>query len=182
MSYTEYTINVRRLNCATLRADSPDLPDAGYPDLATYAETREKESADVVRINPAAMYTVGQSCTYIGDGSNYNYYTMRSVFRFLKPAAVKAGAKIEYAELKFFKISWYQCMAQTIYVMNGQPDYPSVPPEASDFNMNNYSGDGGSIILEGGGANYGWKTIELNSTGLGSVSYTHLTLPTTPYV
>lgn len=35
----------------------------------------------------------------------------------------------------------------TIIVQNGQPTYPHYPPEASDYNKENYSGNGGSILI-----------------------------------
>ena len=63
-------------------------------------------------------------------------------------------------------------------IQNGQPIYPHNPPEVGDYDMTNYSGNGGELesseITE-----YAWNTIVLNETGISWINcggYTKLCL------
>ena len=145
--------NIEPRLSATVASSSSD----GYISVtnATYATARS-----------AASGTVDSTGTSIWIGQTTNYTIYRS-YLFFDTSFLPDDAVIYSAKIKIYGYDYSDGM--TIQVQNGQPTYPHDPLVDTDYNMANYSGNGGSMTTTVHG-NLTWYTIDLNSTGIGWIN------------
>ena len=167
MAYHEVTIQSYKYFNARYSNSSSELLDESYPNDAAYLATRNAESATTF-IKDTTFLLIGQNCSYGEAGGTYRYSTHRTTLHFRNSLNIKAGAPIEYALLQIYKVDYAGRLSATYVVTNGQPEYPHIPPVSSDYNISNYSGNGGEIELSTGS---GWKNILLNSTGRSWINF-----------
>jgi hypothetical protein len=171
MAYKEFNVSSdwENNNARLDNRSDPAISGGDYPSEAEYLLVRDADEAypgDVLYGN----MRVGQRCTYITGDDVYYYHTHRCSLYFPNTylgQKIKVGAPIESAYLKFFMIvesNVNPSQEFDIVVQNGQPTYPHSPPVCADYDLDNMSGDGGSLdgILA---SDYGWKEIALNEDG-----------------
>jgi len=91
------------------------------------------------------------------------YYIARGAVSF-DCSTIPADALIINAYLKCY--AYGNAIPITVLIKNGQPTYPSLEPVAADYNIANYSGNGGEgVIPDAGGTIVGFN-IDFNSLGI----------------
>jgi len=117
-------------------------------------------NADSMQTN-VSYGTVGQMK---GDGSPR--YTVMRMYPIFDLSAIPAGSTILQAELFFAPSSNSVEKSTDMVLQNGQPTYPHNPAVIGDYDKSNYSGDGGSIELQGKSYQTYYSFL-LNATGEG---------------
>jgi hypothetical protein len=99
-------------------------------------------------VRTASSGTVDSTGTYISigqkTGAGSTYYIYRG-FVFFNTSALPSNAYLDSATLSLYKKDDYSTTDFDITVQNGQPTYPHNPMQSSDYNKNNYAGNGGSL-------------------------------------
>jgi len=118
---------------------------------------------------------VGQNLSSwtVGGVTYYNYIIMRG-FLFFDTSALPDNAIISSATLKLYGQYDQTPVDFNLTIVNGQPNRPTDPLQLSDFNINNYSGNGGTLGTFGWNT-AGYNTINLSSEGLGWINKTGTT-------
>ncbi|MBE3120757.1 MAG: hypothetical protein IMZ53_14075, partial [Thermoplasmata archaeon] len=73
---------------------------------------------------------------------DYNIYRG---FVFFNTSTLPANAYLDSATLSLYKKDDYSTTDFAITIQNGQPTYPHNPMQSSDYNKNDYSGNGGAL-------------------------------------
>jgi len=115
--------------------------------------------------NGAYVSWIGQNYT-----SDNQYEVFRS-FLYFNTASIPDDATIYLAELSLWGFSDHSATDFNIVIQSGMPTYPRRPAVESDYNKNNYSGNGGSIGTSGFSAG-GWNFLLPSSAGLAWISKT----------
>ena len=128
---------------------------------ANYFTAHDADSANKTITHDAI--NVGQ----IYSGSPYYlYYVYRGVLAF-NTSSLDDNALIVSA---YLTLNTNNPIGRKIYLKSGIPTYPHIPAEAGDYDIDHYSGDGGSCIL-----NTGNQILNLTSVGLSWISQIGLT-------
>jgi hypothetical protein len=101
-------------------------------------------------VQTASSGTVSSSGTYITIGQNKvanfppTFYIYRG-FVFFNTSALPSNAYLDNATLSLYKKNDYSTTDFDITIQNGQPTYPHNPMQSTDYNKNDYSGNGGAL-------------------------------------
>lgn len=99
-------------------------------------------------VRTASSGTVNGPGTYISigqkTGGGSTYYIYRG-FVFFNTSTLPSNAYLDSATLSLYKKDDYSTTDFDITIQNGQPTYPHDPMQSSDYNRNNYAGNGGSL-------------------------------------
>jgi hypothetical protein len=102
-------------------------------------------------VRTASSGTVSSSGAYITIGQRKQpglpistYYINRG-FVFFNTSALPSNAFLDNATLSLYKKDDYSTIDFDITIQNGQPTYPHNPMQSSDYNKNDYSGNGGTL-------------------------------------
>ena len=116
--------------------------------------------ADSMQTN-VSYGVVGQA-----KGNGSPRYTVMRLYPIFDTSVISAGATILQAELFFASSSNSVEKSTDMVVQNGQPTYPHNPAVIGDYDKDHYSGDGGSIELQGKSTDTYYSFL-LNATGEG---------------
>ena len=159
-----------------------DLNDMGFPVVIDPTLTIESLNSDGYIYNSSSDYntvwnattgTISSSATYITVGQKKisgfpsNYYIYRG-FLIFNTTELPDNAYVYNATVSLYKKDDASTTDFFLTLQNGQPDYPHNPLETSDYNKNNYSGNGGGFnttsFVNGRNnitlTNYSWLTRE----------------------
>lgn len=130
-------------------------------------------------VHDAASGTVVDTSENIYIGQTYNgmsgVYTIYRGFVFFDTSALPDNAIITEATLSVYGYQDFSTGSDfSLTIQNGQPDYPNDPLKGSDYNYQNYQGDGGSLSTSDYKTTV-YNDISLNSTGLSWINTTGVT-------
>ncbi len=125
-------------------------------------------------IQTASSGSVNSTRTYISIGQWKTglpvTYSIYRGFVFFNTSALPSNAYLDNATLSLYKKDDYSSTDFDITIQNGQPIYPHTPMQSSDYNKNDYSGNGGTLNTSS--FTSGYNAIELkelswiNETGI----------------
>jgi hypothetical protein len=120
----------------------------------------------------ASTGTVGDSAStlYIGQRKFGSTYFQYRGFVLFNTTALPSNAYVDTAVVSLYKNSDYSSTDFSLTIQNGQPTYLHNPLQSTDYNKNDYSGNGGSFNTSGFGS--GYNSINLNSDGRGWLNKT----------
>jgi len=137
--------------------------------ITPYSNARGATSGDYKAVSDTEM-KVGQETWWWSGGK---YYDIHRSYVYFDTGSISTGTTINsaYLALVFQAKSFYNTTVNNfdVVVQNGQPTYPRMPLDISDFNMSYYSSNGGVINTNNittGIAN----NLNLNTTGLGWIT------------
>ncbi|MBE3136674.1 MAG: M28 family peptidase [Thermoplasmata archaeon] len=125
------------------------------PTLTVYSTSSDgyiyNSSTNYNTVRTASSGTVSSSGTYITIGQRKQpgiptstYYVYRG-FVFFNTSALPSNAYLDNATFSLYKKDDYSTTDFDITIQNGQPTYPHNPMQSSDYNKNDYSGNGGAL-------------------------------------
>ena len=153
MAYTEYSFSahLEDMRGITYQADAV----GGESSEDRYLRGRNEDTGN---LRDTTNWIVGQ---HYHSGDQY-MQVWRAMLLF-STSALPDDAVIEYAALEL-NYNYDESAADfDIVVQNGQPTYPSHPPVYGDYDLDHYSGDGGSLTTVGLAKP---ATLEFNETGI----------------
>ncbi len=98
-------------------------------------------------VRTATSGTVNSTATSITIGQkkvSSTYYIYRG-FVIFNTTTLPSNAYIDNATLSLYKVSDFSTTDFSITIQNGQSTYPHTPMQASDYNKNDYAGNGGTL-------------------------------------
>jgi len=140
------------------------------PTLTVYSTSSDgyiyKSNGNYDTARTSSTGTVSGSASYISIGQKKDptgpptaAYTVFRGFLFFNTTSLPSNAYLDNATLSLYKKDDYSTTDFDITVQNGQPTYPHDPLQTSDYNMNDYSGNGG--MLTTGGLHNGYNNMSL---------------------
>jgi hypothetical protein len=120
----------------------------------------------------ASTGTVASSAStlYIGQRKFGSTYFQYRGFVLFNTTALPSNSYVDTAVVSLYKNSDYSTTDFSLTIQNGQPTYLHNPLQSTDYNKNDYSGNGGSFNTSGFGT--GYNSINLNSDGRGWLNKT----------
>jgi len=115
-------------------------------------------------VQSASSGTVDDSGWYFTIGQKNDVVTSNYVYRgfvFFNTSSLPSNAVLDDATLSLYKKDDYSTTDFDITIQNGQPTYPHDPMQTSDYNKNDYSGNGGTLNTARFTA--GYNAIELSN-------------------
>jgi hypothetical protein len=121
------------------------------PSLTAYSISNDgfiyNSGSNYNTVRTALTGTVNSSGIYLTIGQKKvgsTYYIYRG-FVFFNTSVLPSNAYLDTATLSLYKKDDYSTTDFDIMIQNGQPTYPHKPMQSSDYNMNDYSGNGGTL-------------------------------------
>jgi hypothetical protein len=131
----------------------------------TYSTVRTASSGTVD--SSATFITIGQK--KVATFPSPTYYEYRG-FVFFNTSSLPSNAYLDSATLSLYKKDDYSTTDFNITIQNGQPVYPHKPMQSNDYNLNDYSGNGGTLNTSGFTSGYNpivLKNLDwVNKTGI----------------
>jgi hypothetical protein len=100
---------------------------------------------NTVRALSAGTVNSSGTCLSIGQKKTGSTYYMYRGFVFFNTSALPSNAYLDNATLSLYKKDDYSTTDFTLMIQNGQPTYPHKPMQGGDYNLNHYSGNGGTL-------------------------------------
>jgi hypothetical protein len=133
----------------------------------TYSTVRTASSGTIS--DTASFFTIGQNKASGFPGT----YSIYRGFVYFNTSALPSNAYLDNATLSVCKKDDYSTTDFDITIQNGQPTYPHDPLQTSDYSLNNYAGNGGTLNTSGFTAGYNDITLTnlswINTTGITKV-------------
>jgi hypothetical protein len=142
------------------------------PTLTVYSTSSDgyiyKSSGNYTTARTSSTGTVSSTTTYISIGQKKDptgpptsTYSIYRGFVFFNTSSLPSNAYLDNATLSLYKKDDLSTTDFDITVQNGQPTYPHDPMQTSDYNMNDYSGNGGTLTT--GGLHNGYNNMSLTN-------------------
>ena len=126
------------------------------PTLTVYSRSSDghinKSDSNYNTARTASSGTVSNSASFLSIGQVKNTsgtpsktYTVYRGFVFFNTSLLPSNAYLDSANLSLYKKDDFSATDFDITIQNGQPTYPHEPMQSGDYNLNYYSGNGGTL-------------------------------------